>query len=347
MVRIKDIADRAKVSSSTVSRVLNQDETLSVADETRMRIIQIAKEMDYKTVQTRRSKQSQKGDTPRIGIMLCQSLDEELDDPYFLSIRHGIENKCNELGLFNSELFRYHHFNPDKMNREEMDALIIVGKVDDEEIARLNIDESKIVYIDYSPDVMKYDSVVVELTKATDLLLDHLFGLGYQQIGYIGGVQEKHSKEGNIAFVDDRQTTFENRMKQAGLYDEEYVYIGKFTMTEGYRLMKMALEKGKLPEAFIVASDPMAIGALSALQESDLKVPGDVAIVSIDDVEMAKFASTPLTTIQLPAEEMGKIAVKLLLDRFEGREIPLKITVPSKLIIRDSCGSRIRSKQMG
>src|SRR5699024_10055219 len=123
MVRIKDIADRARVSSSTVSRVLNQDGTLSVADETRMRIIQIAKEMNYKTVQTRRSKQAQIGDTPRIGIMLCQSLDEELDDPYFLSIRHGIENKCNELGLFNSELFRYHHFNPDKMNREEMDAL--------------------------------------------------------------------------------------------------------------------------------------------------------------------------------------------------------------------------------
>src|SRR5699024_10584518 len=108
-----------------------------------------------------------------------------------------------------------------------------------------------------------------------------------------------------------------------------------------------ALEKGNLPEAFIVASDPMAIGALSALQESDLKVPEDVAIVSIDDVEMAKFASTPLTTIQLPAEEMGKNDVKVMLDRYEGSDNPMKITVTSKLIIRDSCGSRIRSKQMG
>jgi LacI family transcriptional regulator len=81
----------------------------------------------------------------------------------------------------------------------------------------------------------------------------------------------------------------------------------------------------------------MAIGALRALQEAKLKVPDDVAIIGFDDIEAAKFASTPLTTIKVHTREMGRIGVKLLLDRLNGRELPLTVKVPTELVVRESC----------
>lgn len=80
----------------------------------------------------------------------------------------------------------------------------------------------------------------------------------------------------------------------------------------------------------------MAIGALKAVQEAKLSVPDDVAIVGFDDIDMAEFASTPLTTVKVYTKEMGKAAVKLLFDRIRGRKLPLKITVPTELVIRES-----------
>lgn len=103
--------------------------------------------------------------------------------------------------------------------------------------------------------------------------------------------------------------------------------------------MKKAIKKGDLPTAFFVASDPMAIGAIRALLESNIGVPDEVAIVSVDDIEMAAFVSPPLTTVKMYSEQMGRVAVNLILERISGREIPLKVEVPTKLIIRDSCGS--------
>lgn len=80
----------------------------------------------------------------------------------------------------------------------------------------------------------------------------------------------------------------------------------------------------------------MAVGALRALQEANLRSPEDVAIVSFDDIEMAQFASTPLTTVRVHTEEMGRTGVKLLLDRISGRKLPLQVTVPTELVVRES-----------
>lgn len=84
----------------------------------------------------------------------------------------------------------------------------------------------------------------------------------------------------------------------------------------------------------------MAVGAHRALQELRIKVPNEVVIVSFDDVEMAIFASCPLSTVHVPTELMGWTSVKLLVDRLSGRELPLKVTVPTKFVVRESCGAK-------
>lgn len=342
MVTIKDIAVRAKVSPATVSRVLNNDETLSVTDETRQNILQVAKELKYIPVKKRGIlKKNADIKKMKVGIVLCQSSEEELSDPYFLPIRQGIEKECKNNGLFDIELFRLQNLYPNQF-RNDIDGLIVIGKVNPEFIKNFSIGTQHIIYIDYCPNEDEYDSITIDFKKATDKILDHLLKIGYKRIGYIGGGALEHYTNNTLTMKDDRQIIFENRMKKEKLYESQDIHIGDFTMAQGYELMKFALKQGNLPNAFFIASDPMAIGALHALQESNLRVPQDVAIVSFNDIEMAKYASTPLTTVKVHTEEMGRISVRLLMDRLGGRKIPLKVVVPTELVIRESCGSTIK-----
>ncbi|PWU70191.1 LacI family DNA-binding transcriptional regulator [Gracilibacillus dipsosauri] len=342
MATIKDIALRSNVSATTVSRVLNNDQTLSVAPDTRKRILETAKELGYKTVRERRFEQqsAEKTNQIKIGIILCQSLEEELNDPYFLPIRQGIEKECLQHGIHVTELFRIKSFQASQLT-DDFDGLIIVGRFRPEAIQNAKEKIKNIVYIDYAPDEETFDSVVIDFEVATSNIIHHLFQNGYQQLGFIGGKQLEHTYTGYTNVEDPREKTFRKMMEQYGTYNPNHVFIGEFTISNGYQLMKKAINRGDLPEAFFIASDPMAIGALRAIQEANLRVPEDIAIVSFDDIEMAQFTSTPLTTIKVYTEEMGRTGVKLLLDKINGRNLPLKVVVPTKLVVRDSCGSKL------
>ncbi|RBW71319.1 LacI family DNA-binding transcriptional regulator [Bacillus taeanensis] len=341
MATIKDIAVRSNVSAATVSRVLNNDHTLSVTGETRQRILNAAQELRYKTVRKRRVEQKISSiKSPRVGVVLVQSLEEEvdgLDDPYFSSIRQGIENEFLNRGVFTNKVIRLTNTNYDQVVND-LDGLIVVGGISIDTLNKVSTCLDNVVFVNYSPDEDKYDSVTVDFEKATKRALEHLLTLGYKRIGYIGGREREHFPTNTLLIEDKRQTTFEMVMEKAEIYDSNDVFIGEYTMSQGYELMKKAIEQGDLPEAFFISSDSMAIGAMRALQESDFRVPQDVAIVSFNDVEMAKFSITPLTTVKVHTEQMGRMGVQLLLDRINGRKVPLKVTVPTELVIRESCG---------
>ncbi|NEW00623.1 substrate-binding domain-containing protein [Bacillus megaterium] len=101
--------------------------------------------------------------------------------------------------------------------------------------------------------------------------------------------------------------------------------------------MKKFIEKGSLPSAMLIASDPMAIGAMRALNEANIKVPQDLSIISFDDIEAAAYLNPPLSTVKIHTDEMGKMAVKLLYDRIKGRSVPIKAILAADFILRDSC----------
>jgi len=334
MATIRDIAKLAGVSSVTVSRVLNRDSSLSVSDETRQRIISIAEELDYKTPRNRKAQESreERGDLSniKIGIVIFLTEHQEEVDAYFLSIRHGIEKECLALGINSTNIIRKSmHSNPEMTFGDE-DGLIFIDRSFDFTVEHAK-QVKNVVFIDYSPDVESFDSVVIDFERVTRLVLDHLLALGHTKIGYIGGFRT-YGK-------DQREYQFERLMKEKGLYNPENVFVGGWETPEGYRLMIEAIAKGDLPTAFFMASDSLAIGAIHALKEAGMRVPEDVAIVGFNDIDIAKFMSPPLTTIRVQPEMMGRMAVKLLVDQIKGREIPVQVTVPSQLIVRSSCGS--------
>lgn len=327
MTTIRDVAAKAGVSAATVSRVLSFDTTLSVTNETRDRVLAIAKELNY-TPRARNKSRTDKG-AIKLGVILCTS--EEQDDPYWHSIRQGIETECQKREV-SSIVIRWDERNTSLQNISDIDELhgmIVISEREgtSEFVKHLHV---PLVFIDPHSSTEGSDSVVIDFEKGTSDALQHLFDLGHTQIGFIGGTR--------LNGQDPRYKTFERVMRERHLFNPEYVYMGTWGPSDGYALMKQAISRGHLPTAWFIASDPMAIGAMHALHESRLKIPDDVAIVSFDGIELSAHTTPPLTTVKVFSEWMGKIAVQLLFERIQGREVSLNVSVSTALIVRASSG---------
>ena len=338
MVTIKDIASEANVSISTVSRILNFDETLNVSEDTRKRVLSIAEELNYVRVKERKNKVKKYN----IGIICSYSETKELNDPYFLSIRTTIEKKCiNENIEFNS-LYISKILNESSNNYKNIDGIIAIGIFQEEEIKSLKEISENIVFIDSSPEEWEFDSVVVDLKYGTMKALEYLHELNHVNIGYIGAKVVPHNSEGDSnELINYREASYRNFMLKINNLNEDWIFKGNFTPDDGYKLMKKALKLKEIPTAFFIASDPMAIGAYKAIAEEGYKIPEDISIIGFDDIITAQYLTPSLTTIKVFTDFMGEVAFDLLLEKIkEERSLSKKVVLPVKLIIRDSCAKR-------
>lgn len=331
MATLKEIADKAKVSITTVSRTLNFDKTLSISDKKKKMIFEIAEELEYKT--PRRKKAEQK---PKLNIALLYwyTLHQELEDPYYLSIRRGIERSCekNNINIIRVPKQGY-EFVFDTFSN--IDGIVAVGKFGVSEIDSFKNYTSNIVFVDYSSFPQKFDSIVIDFRKAMDTVLSYIVKeKGYREVGYLGGREYVHNQ--NLVIGERREQFFIEYMKSEKIYKPEYIKIGNFTSHSGYELMKELLKQRSVPKAVFAASDSVAIGAIKAINESGLAIPKDIAIVGFNDIPNALYTFPPLTTIKVPTEFMGEKAVDLLLERIAGRDIRIKVSVDTELIERES-----------
>jgi LacI family transcriptional regulator len=335
MVTIKDIAKRSKVSTATVSRILNNDPTLSVSEETRKRVIEIVNELNYKPLRKKSGKASKTTESYNIGLIL---LNDETIDPYFQSIRLGVEDACNQypLNIVSTMTVGKSEITAEILSG--LNGLIVIGDIDIEDLKTIYYQNNHIVVVDYLPKNRDVDVVISDFEGATHQVLEYLFSLGHTNIAFLGGKGMVFgvSQPKMMEKEDIRKSVFEKIMKEEGLYNPDNVLLGDWGPTSGYSLTKQLIKNGSLPSAIIVGSDPMALGVLRALHEADIKVPEQVSVVSFDDIEAAQFMNPSLSTVKVYGDEMGRTAVKLLLDRLRGRKIPLKVVLPTQLVIRDS-----------
>ena len=332
MATIKDIAKKAGVSSATVSRVLNYDETLSVSDEKRKLILEIAESLEY--MPPRQRNESKITKKLKIGLVHWYTMSQELDDPYYMSIRLGIEKMCYENNIEIVKIFKPDEY--DFQRLESVDGFIAIGKFTDGQISKIYERSPNIVFVDSSPREEEFDSVVIDFEKAVVGAIDHLWQLGHRNIGYIGG--REYIGPDQVALGERRESVFRQHMIDLGRFDEKNVLIGAFLAESGYRLMKQAIQDlNPLPTAFFVASDSIAIGVLRAIHECGLRVPKDVSIIGFNDIPTSKYTVPPLTSIRVHKEFLGETAVELLLERIiKKRTIAKKVIVPTTLQIRDS-----------
>lgn len=331
MATIKEIASLAKVSMSTVSRVLNFDETLNVSDNTREKILKIADELEYTSLKTKKTK-SQKGKD--IGIVYWYNYEEELGDPYYLSIRLAVEKKCNE-----------NNFNLVKLNEDSNDndikninGIIAIGRFTSSTIEKLASENENIVFVDFSPDENRFDSVMADMGKSTTKILNYLYELGHRKIGFIGG-KKLEDLSNEEMYIDERDVKYKEFMQMKGIYNPNYIYEAeKFNFKAGYNLTKEALKSKNEITALFVGNDTMAVGAYKAISEVGLKIPDDISVVGFNDQPSAKYMIPSLTTMRIPSEHLGSAAADLLFENINGNRLyNKKVIIPTEFKIRDSC----------
>ncbi|GIO44892.1 LacI family DNA-binding transcriptional regulator [Paenibacillus apis] len=328
MATIKQIAEMANVSIATVSRVLNSDPKLSVTEKTRERIFEIADQIGYrkKTVQPM---------IKNIAFLYWFSEKEELEDVYYKSIRLEVEKQAAERNI---ELITYKISDGIEAIRPDIEGFIAVGRFSSRELDRLHELTPSGVFIDSVPDPDHYDAVKPDLRWITRKAIDFYVAGGHKNIGFIGGVDiDPDTKEERI---DVREESFRDYMDKLGLLNEAYIFRGKhFSVNDGYELMHEAISKleDRLPTAFFVAADPIAVGCLQALNEQEISIPARVSVLSMNNISVTKYVSPPLTTFHIDIYELCKDAISLLLERLIAKRTLVKtIYLNSELIVRKS-----------
>lgn len=338
MVTIKQIANAVGVSSATVSRVLNFDSTLSVSPQTRKAIVETAEALNYATPRNRKAV-DHKLDR-KIALVHFLRPDQELIDPYYVAIRLGIESRCSDLKF---EAVQVYHTDsvPDPTLLKSADGVIVVGLHSQSEIDWVLSHNPTVVFADFSPESDIHDSIRSDLDLAMRKLLQALDDQGYRKLAFVGW--QTASTRSATGVADRRLPAYVDWMGARGRYAPELCWIGDNTEQSGYDLTRQLLETGQRPDALITGNDNMAVGAYRAIHEFNLKIPADIAVASFNDIPVAQFLNPPLTTVRLPAEEIGQTAVEMLAERFSGRSTPKCALLASRLILRASTRSKPRS----
>ena len=331
MATIRDIAQRAGVSASTVSRVLNMDPTLSVSDETKEKIFCVAEEMEYTSKKTKKTKESE---AKEITIVYWYEYEQEMEDPYYLSIRVAMEQKAEEYG------YRVQLVSPRSLDKISPDTvgILVLGRLDDIELNTLKEQYYNVIIIDNTFGLKGFDYVGSDLTKAATEALQYLYDLGHRRIAHLGGKQiPLQSEQG---FFDSRDVAYANFMRAHGIYDESLVYdCGSYSTRNAYKKMKDVLDMGgKRPTAIFVSNDSMAIGAYRAIAEVGLRIPEDISVVGFNDQPNARYMMPPLTTVRIETKYIGYAAVDMLIGmEHRKKEYNEYVMLPTRLKIRRSC----------
>lgn len=336
MVTLKDIAEKAGVSVAAVSRVLSQDKTFSISNDTRQLILEIAQELQYQGC-ARNAKRPW-----RFALLILHTALDEIEDPYYINIRVNVRREAALYDIPVDEIF----VGTTPLSAAQLtgySALIVLGSTHtwSREIARCVEKSGKLVAIaDFWTDDLRYDCIYLDFRDLVKLALKHLEAAGYQRIGYLGG-RERSVETGKL-MADLRERYFEESMRLSGNFQPQYVLTGEETTCNmGYQLAKEAIQKNCLPEAYFVSNDSMAIGALRAFREAGISVPEQVALVGCNDIPAAAYLSPPLTTVRLRADMIGIMAVRLLRDRLlHERDMGVHVVVPSELVVRESSGKK-------
>lgn len=330
MATLKEIAKRTNTSITTVSRVLNYDKTLSVSDEIRRKVIETAAELNYRTPRNRTKIKSTK--KMRIGIVHWYNIHEEMDDPYYMQIRRGIEKLALKSSIETIVIYK----NGDVYNFKDcgkLDGLICIGKFSKAQINQFHRVTTSIVFVDSSPDSDIFDSVIIDFTKAVNELLHELLMEGYETIGYLGGIEYV---SGTIKLGERRELVFRDFLFERNKLNTQFVHVGSFSTESGYHMMLEALSKPTHAKAYFCANDSIALGAIRAIHEKGLRIPEDIGIVGFNDNPNSEYTYPPLSTVRVHTEFMGEQALVSLSERIDGRTIPIKKIIPTNLVKRKS-----------
>ncbi|GGK76665.1 LacI family transcriptional regulator [Sphaerisporangium melleum] len=328
MARIKDVAAQAGVSVATVSRVLNDNP--AVTEETRQRVYAAMAALNYVPNAVARSLRTEA--TRTLGLIIGDIL-----NPFFTELARAVEDEARAagytvvIGNADERADRQDHY-VRALLEQRVDGLLVCPTAEVtplvEEVVRGG---RPLVFLDRVLPGLDVPSVRADGTEAIRELAGHLRDLGHRRVAFISG-------PGTLSTGRERTTAFLAAADEAGLaVPPEYVRVGDFRTGSGQALTAALLDLPEPPEVIFLGDNLMALGALDEIRERGLRIPDDIGIVSFDDVPWFGHISPPITAISQPTAELGRRAVRVLLDMLAGRRAE-SVVLPAHLIVRSSCG---------
>lgn len=332
MATMKHVAERAGVSVSTVSHVINN--TRVVSDDVRERVLAIVAEMRYIPSAVARSLKNDK--TGTIGMMVPNN-----SNPYFAELIQGIEDAAFKRG-YNIILCNAYD-DPKKqaaylrvLIEKRIDGLILVASGADDELTQLLGHLSiPIVLVDREVAGIDADFIQADHERGGYLATKYLLDLGHREIACVSGPTELPPSR-------DRVVGYLRALKEAGLkFRLDYLVRSDFTSEGGYAAFQQLLALRKPPTAIFASNDLMAIGGLCAANEARVRIPEDLSVIGYDDIALASYSTPRLTTVSQPKYQMGQLITQALLDRITGANAPpRRQLVQTDLVARQSTAPR-------
>ncbi|MFE3559171.1 LacI family DNA-binding transcriptional regulator [Streptomyces sp. NPDC059193] len=328
MASIKDVAAESGVSVATVSRVLNGHP--SVSDDTRTRVLTAVEALGYRPNAVARSLRTDQ--THTLGLVISDVL-----NPYFTELARAVEEGARALGY--SVIICNADERPDLQDQHVRTLLdrridgLLISPADGG--SPIMLDSARTgtptVFIDRWIPGMAVPVVRADGRRAVEDLVAHLHALGHRRLAIIAGPAA-------ITTGRERVEAFRTALAAYGLtLPDAYVGQGDFQTNSGRRITEGFLDLHEPPEAVFAADNLMALGALDALRARGLRVPQDIALAAFDDIPWFVHTDPPITAIAQPTGELGRAAVRALIDLIEGRS-PQSVVLPARLVVRRSCG---------
>ncbi len=332
---LKDIAAEVGVSISTVSRVLNKDNTSAASPELKRQIWDVAKKQGYMPSLTARRLKSQKDlDIPKPHSLCCIygcAPQETKDDPFFSKLLEHIEHEAFRQGYHvsctYSSIAAGYPYASSAASESRSDCLIVLGRFDPPQLDSFTPYFKNIVYVGLNLLDARCDQVVCNGYKMTQASVRYLHSLNHQKIGFIGSREMR--RQGYLDAVQSLGLPVDER------YIIDDIYL---SMEGGYQGMMRLLSQAPDVTAICSSNDMVAIGVLKACLSQGIRVPDDISIMGLNDIENVQFTTPMLSSIHVPLDEMGKMAVTLILDRIHGGHSSLiNVEFPFRIISRESC----------
>ena len=333
----RQVANEAGVSRTTVSLVLNEVPDAHISPETRQRVREAARRLDYYPDAAARRLAS--GKTRTLALVWHRAPDRTYRDAFLPGLLEGISRAARRYGYH--VLFRPVEVDEPNGSYVELvqgrhtDGLILSGP-------RYNDNYVRDLYGEGFPLVLhgrlsdtRIPSVDVDNVRGAMTAVEHLLALGHRRIGMITNAP--------LAYAASRQRLegYRRALEEAGLsYEEAWVRQGNFDEESGYAAIRELLALHKPPTAVFIASDMVAMGALRALHEERVSVPEEMAVVGFDDITAARFITPALTTIHVPTFGLGWSAAELLIRIIdEDRPWDMQVRLDTELVVRETCGA--------
>ncbi|WPO00739.1 LacI family DNA-binding transcriptional regulator [Pseudomonas sp. MUP55] len=328
MVTMDDVARSAGVSTSTVSHVLNG--TRKVSPATVQAVQRAIQALGYTPNTLARS--LARSSTSTIGVAISA-----LSNHYFSETVHAIETECARHGYM--MLFVDTHDDPEQelrvvtaLHHRRVDGIVLAPSNGSRALEYLRTNEIPAVLVDRMMSE-QFDQVGVENSQATQALIAHLIAHGHRRIGFIAG-------RSGFSTTDERVAGYHAALQAAGLaFDPQLLVNGGSNTEPARQATQQLLNLAEPPTAIMAGNNLMTLGAMHALRDAHLDVPGHMALVGFDDFDWADFFVPRLTLIAQPVQQLGARAVELLLQRMATPTAPKhSVRLAPRLHVRHSCG---------